>query len=103
VAWDLASRAAPTVLKRASPGRVVALAAVQLPDGRAVAAVGADEPLVRIVDLAGGAAVGEPLPTPGKVRALAVHSDGSPTSVPLLVIGGAGIAVAEMLQGGRRR
>ena len=74
---------------KACAGAVTAVAAGGLKDGRTAVFTGSAEALVQAWDVSTGQPIGEALPAPGAVRALAFQHESSS-----LVVGGTGIAVA---------
>jgi WD40 repeat protein len=74
---------------RACAGEVTAVAAGLLRDGRTAVFTGGAEALVQAWDASSGQPIGEALPAPGAVRALAFQPESG-----FLVIGGTGVAVA---------
>jgi WD40 repeat protein len=74
---------------RACAGAVTAVAADGRPGGRTVVFTGSNEAFIQAWDASTGLPIGEALPAPGPVRALAFQHQSSS-----LVVGGTGVAVA---------
>jgi WD40 repeat protein len=74
---------------RACAGAATAVAATVRPDGRTVVFTGSNEAFIQAWDASTGLPIGEALPAPGPVRALAFQHESSS-----LVVGGTGVAVA---------
>ena len=81
---------------QACSGAVAAVAAGPLGDQRVVVFTGGTEAEVQAWEAGSGQAMGEPLPVPGPVRALAFQPGHNG-----LVVGGNGVAVAHPRHGGR--
>ncbi|MFL6142272.1 MAG: WD40 repeat domain-containing protein [Labedaea sp.] len=93
--WDVDQGTHVSTTMEGHPGGVLAVVIAMLPNGLAAIVSGGADGEVRLHDLHAGEALGEALPTPDRPRLLRIH-DGPR---PVLVIGGAGVAVAELRHG----